>query len=251
MAKEPTNRSILLPTERTTEEWRNYIREPIIKGIENFIEAGKRIKEFHDYYLSDLKKWGERTWDEVCKDDIGITRVMCSYYETLARVFTPEVFVDIQHDLPPYVYSLYQIARTYEINPSTVESAIENKIIHPEMTQEEAGKLPDAAKLSIISKIGELLDNGYDEKELLEGEENPVRRKIKEQAIIEYNKTRKSFKEVKLELEKFQDIPKDRKDLVIQFALNSFPLYEAIIEWDKKYGHKEFMVILEQLIRKP
>jgi hypothetical protein len=148
--------------ERTLEDWKTYIAEASTMEIDAIIEKGRRIMEFHEDHRINGWKWN-RTWDEACKDVVGVKHSTCAQYEL---VFSTLKEVDtVNHFLPPDVVALYNLARAIKADRKTFDDAIKTGEIYQDMPRSEAKAImarAEALHSDDDSKIIELTGKGYD-----------------------------------------------------------------------------------------
>lgn len=137
--------------DRVAEEWRARFRTLFGNKLESIFAIAKEIRAFHDEYNRDPAIW-KASWSVVCKKIVGISGAGASYYEKIHEVFSSSPVLSGYQDIwPAKTYTLYLIARAFEVHDRTVYKALEgastgDSIISPAMTQNEAKELLDLAE---------------------------------------------------------------------------------------------------------
>jgi hypothetical protein len=136
--------------EQVAEMWRTCFRALFGNKIKDIFKIAKKIKEFHDEYNRDPAIW-QASWNVVCKQIIGISYAAVSQYEKIHEVFSSPVLAGYQDIWPARTYTLYLIARAFEVHDRTVFKALEGALegkgtISPAMEQKEAKQLLDLAE---------------------------------------------------------------------------------------------------------
>jgi hypothetical protein len=127
--------------ERTEEEWQDHFRTLFRDKLDSIFEIAKQITIFHDEVNRDPFRWSGG-WNTVCKRVVKLDHTTCSTYETIHKVFSVgSVLTNNRAILPARTHTLYLIARAFEKHEPTVSEAIQVRLIHPEMNQDEGRQL--------------------------------------------------------------------------------------------------------------
>jgi len=152
---------------RSSEQWRNYVREASKMEIDAILEKAKRIDEFHQAFLENKNKFG-KIWSHACDEILRINQTTCDRYIKIFHNLSPQIMIDNKQYLPTSIESLVAIAKASEIHSDTIVKAIEDKIIFPDMTSEKANELIVMAKDNVRHDAVQLIEMGYDDKFIIE-----------------------------------------------------------------------------------
>ena len=136
------------PAPESLEDWKVYIaaasqveKQVGQSLVDAIIEKGKRIAEFHAAYRAKGQKWG-KTWEEVCKKTIGISKTMCKQYIAIGG----NMCGGSAHILPVSIDALYGLCRVIRADRKIFDEAIASGEINPKMTIPKADALVERAE---------------------------------------------------------------------------------------------------------
>jgi hypothetical protein len=113
--------------ERVMEELRTRFRTLFAYKLETIFEIAKEIKAFDDEYNTD-PAIRRASWSVVWKQIVGINAAGASYHEKIHEAFSSPVLAGYENVWPAKTYTLYLIARAFEVHERTVYKALEGAL---------------------------------------------------------------------------------------------------------------------------
>lgn len=124
--------------DRTPDEWAEYVKEALGRGVAALLESGRRITAAHaDYKANKTTKWSGWGWNDWCRQKLQCGRSWVSQLECSAKFINDE----LSANLPPDTNSLYTLARLNRDAPEAFDAAIADGTINPGMSRGQAKEL--------------------------------------------------------------------------------------------------------------